>query len=145
MMKYFVAVILTKFEDRSVFSLPNFASNLCERRGSSLLDCKGRKGFATRGKVNRINILAVLLLLLNGLSTQAQKPSKTESQNRDEVVKVATNLVQVDAIVTDKQGRPVTDLRPEDFELSENGRIRQITNFSYISLAGEQSIPRQTN
>jgi VWFA-related protein len=145
MMKYFIAVILIKFEDRSVFSLPNFVSNLCERCGSFLLDCKGRKGFATGGKVNCINILAVLLLLLNGLSTQAQKPAKTESQNRDEVVKVATNLVQVDAIVTDKQGRPVTDLRPEDFELSENGRIRQITNFSYISLTGEQSTPRETN
>jgi VWFA-related protein len=89
-------------------------------------------------------LIAVLLLLLNGLSTQAQKPAKTESQNRDDVVKVTTNLVQVDAIVTDKQGRPVTDLHPEDFELLENGRVRQITNFSYISLTGEQSIPGET-
>src|ERR1044072_2171127 len=84
-------------------------------------------------------LIAVLLLLLNGLITQAQKPAKKESQNPDDVVKVTTNLVQVDAIVTDKQGRPVTNLRPEDFELSENGRVRQITNFSYISLTSEQS------
>src|SRR5712675_1796502 len=115
MMKNFIAVILIKFEDRSVFSLPNFVSSLCERCGYSLLDCKGRKGFAAVVKVNCINILIVLLLLLNGLSTQAQKPTKTEPQNPDDVVKVTTNLVQVDAIVTDKQGRPVTNLRPEDF------------------------------
>ena len=143
-MKYFIAVVLIKVGDRSVFSLPNFASNLCESCSSSS-DCKGRKAFATGGKVNCINIFVLLLLLLNVSSTPAQKPSKTESQNPDDVVKVTTNLVQVDAIVTDKQGRPVTDLRPEDFELSENGRIRQITNFSYISLTGEQSIPRESN
>ena len=89
--------------------------------------------------------LIAILLLLTGVSIQAQKPSKPESQNRDDVVKVTTNLVQVDAIVTDKQGRPVTNLRPEDFELSENGRIRQITNFSYISLTGEQSMPGETS
>jgi len=126
-----------------VFSLPTSESNLCEPYRLSS-DCKGR-AFEIRIKVNRINILAVLLILLNGFSTQAQKPSKTESQNRDDVVKVTTNLVQVDAIVTDKQGRPVTDLRPEDFELLENGRTRQITNFSYISLTGgEKSIPKET-
>src|ERR1051325_6477293 len=89
-------------------------------------------------------LIAALLLLLTGVGIQAQKPAKKESQNRDDVVKVTTNLVQVDAIVTDKQGRPVTNLRPEDFELSENGRVRQITNFSYISLTGEQSIPGET-
>jgi len=139
MMKYFIVVILIKFEDRSVFSVPTVDSNLC----SSSSDCKGRQAFGTCVKVNCI-ILAVLLILLNGSNTQAQKPSKTESQNRDDVVKVTTNLVQVDAIVTDKQGRPVTDLHPEDFELLENGRIRQITNFSYISLTGEQSGPKET-
>jgi len=144
-MKYFIAVIFIKSEDRSVSSLSKFAASLREPCGSSLLDCKNRKPFAMGGPVNCVHGLAVLLLLLVGLSAQAQTPSKTESQNRDDVVKVTTNLVQVDAIVTDKQGRPVTDLRPEDFELSENGRIRQITDFSYVSLTGEQSIQRDTN
>ena len=96
-------------------------------------------------KANHISILAILLLLLTGWSTQAQKPSKTERQNPNDVVKVTTNLVQVDAIVTDKQGRPVTDLRREDFELSENGRTRQITDFSYISLTTERLSSSQTN
>jgi VWFA-related protein len=86
--------------------------------------------------------ITLLLLLLHPCSTPAQKPAKPEPQ--DDVVKVTTNLVQVDAIVTDKRGRPVTDLRPEDFELSENGHTRQITNFSYISLTGEQSAPTTT-
>jgi len=145
MMKYSTIVLLIKFEDWSVFSLPNFVSNLSEPCGSSS-NCKSRKAFRTGGsKVNFIKILAVTLLSLSGSNIQAQKPSKTEPQNQNDVVKVTTNLVQVDAIVTDKHGRPVTDLRPEDFELSEKGRIRQITNFSYISLTAEQSIPGETN
>jgi len=116
-----------------------FLTSHAIQRGTGLL-----RILAACVKVNSINILIMLLLLLEGLNTQAQKPSKTESKNQDDVVKVTTKLVQVDAIVTDKQGRSVTDLRPEDFELSENGRIRQITNFSYISLSGEPLIPQQT-
>jgi VWFA-related protein len=51
------------------------------------------------------------------------------------VVRITTNLVQVDAVVTDKSGKQVTDLRPEDFEVLEDGKPQKITNFSYISAA----------
>ena len=93
----------------------------------------------------KYSTLAILLLLHTAWTTQAQKPSKTERKDPEEVVKVTTNLVQVDAIVTDKQGRPVTDLRAEDFELSENGRTRQITDFSYIPLTTERLSSSKTN
>ncbi|MBD0369645.1 MAG: VWA domain-containing protein [Pyrinomonadaceae bacterium] len=53
--------------------------------------------------------------------------------DQDEVVRITTNLVQVDAVVTDKKGNPVTDLKPEDFEITEDGRAQAITNLSYIS------------
>lgn len=56
-------------------------------------------------------------------------------QDDDDVVRITTNLVQVDAVVTDRQGRQVTDLRAEDFEILENGRPQAITNFSYVALA----------
>jgi VWFA-related protein len=42
-------------------------------------------------------------------------------------------LVQVDAVVTDDKGKQVTDLKPEDFQILEDGRPQRITNFSYIS------------
>jgi VWFA-related protein len=41
--------------------------------------------------------------------------------------------VQVDAVVTDRDGNQVTDLKAEDFEILENGRPQPITNFSYIT------------
>jgi VWFA-related protein len=62
-------------------------------------------------------------------TSPTQPPPETESQD---VVKITTNLVQVDVSVT-KDGKQVTDLTPEDFELMEDGKPQTITNFSYIS------------
>ena len=48
------------------------------------------------------------------------------------VVPTGVDLVQVDAVVTDKDGRQVTDLRAEDFEIVEDGKKRAIANFRYV-------------
>ncbi|HYY93393.1 MAG TPA: hypothetical protein VE713_02670, partial [Pyrinomonadaceae bacterium] len=69
--------------------------------------------------------------------TRAQtQPANTLAPAEEDVVRVDANLVQVDAVVTDDAGRQVTDLRAEEFELLEDGRPQQITNFSYVSNAG---------
>ncbi|MBX7173884.1 MAG: VWA domain-containing protein, partial [Pyrinomonadaceae bacterium] len=44
---------------------------------------------------------------------------------------------QVDVVVTDKKGKIVTDLKPEDFEIFENNQKQDITNFSFIANAPE--------
>jgi VWFA-related protein len=51
-------------------------------------------------------------------------------------VRITTNLVQVDAVVVDGNGKPVTDLRPDEVRIYEDGRPRKITNFSYIADTG---------
>ncbi|MGH9968667.1 MAG: VWA domain-containing protein [Pyrinomonadaceae bacterium] len=61
----------------------------------------------------------------------SQKPSRPAE---DEVVRITTNLVQVDAVITDKKGKPVADLQPDEIEIREDGRPQKITNFSYVSL-----------
>ena len=50
-----------------------------------------------------------------------------------DVVKISTALIQLDVVVTDKSGNLVTDLKPEDFEISENGERQTVTNLSYFS------------
>ena len=50
------------------------------------------------------------------------------------------NLVQVDAVVTDSDGRQVTNLAADDFEVLEDGRPQQITAFSYVKTAGPQPV-----
>ena len=61
-----------------------------------------------------------------------EKPD-VQTEQADDIVRITTNLVQVDAVVTTKDGKPVTDLRAEDFELLQDGRLQTITHFSYIS------------
>ncbi|MFL6228302.1 MAG: VWA domain-containing protein [Pyrinomonadaceae bacterium] len=71
----------------------------------------------------------------------AQPPQP--SPEDDEVVRVNINLVQLDAVVTDRDGRQVTNLRPEDFEIFEDGSPQQITHFAYVS--AEPTAPAPTN
>jgi len=83
------------------------------------------------------------------LSTSAQQPSPSPqptppkttqpaanqqrpAPNDEDVVRITTNLVQIDAVVTDKSGKPVTDLRSDEIRILEDGRAQTVTNFSYI-------------
>ena len=75
---------------------------------------------------------------------QQQPPGQAEQDDGDdEVVRITTNLVQVDAVVTDRDGRQITNLRPEDFEILENNRPREITNFSYVRVAQPATPPAE--
>lgn len=59
---------------------------------------------------------------------QLQKPV----DDKDDVVRITTNLVQVDVVVT-KDGKPVPNLTADDFEIFEDGRRQTITSFAFIS------------
>ena len=94
----------------------------------------------------RRNLLVLLIASLSltlGFGQQPQAPTsstqKPPVQNQSsseidsqDVVKITTNLVQIDAVVT-KDGKQVTDLQADDFELFEDGKPQTITNFSYVS------------
>lgn len=92
-------------------------------------------------------------LATNGLAQQpAQPPSKPLEQkptaspqepNDIDVVKISTNLVQIDAVVTDGRGNHVTDLRAHEVEMLEDGRPQKISDFSYIKVVRPE--PRAAN
>ena len=69
-------------------------------------------------------------------------PQGTGNQSADPVFRVTTDLVQLDAVVTDSKGRHVPDLKPVDFEILEDGKAQKITNFSYVQ-GTMQSAPAQ--
>ncbi len=50
------------------------------------------------------------------------------------VFRTSTQFVTVDVVVTGKNDAPVTDLKPEDFEITENGKPQKISEFSYVSI-----------
>jgi len=67
--------------------------------------------------------------------SKTPQPAATPPEKPDvDVLKTTTNLVQLDAVVTDKQGRQVSDLAAADFEIVEGGRIINPEYFSYVSL-----------
>src|SRR5215510_15838011 len=62
----------------------------------------------------------ILLVLLLPLVAHAQE---------DEVVKVKSNLVNIDVIAKDKKGKYISDLKAEDFVVTENGQPQKIEFF----------------
>jgi VWFA-related protein len=55
--------------------------------------------------------------------------SQQASSNDDDVIRIETSLVTSDVSVTDRQGRPVRDLKATDFTVSEDGVPQQIGHF----------------
>lgn len=82
---------------------------------------------------------ALIFALFSLISIAAQTPTPTPTvspkpvDKDDDVVKISTTLIQLDVTVTDSKGKIVNDLKPEDFEVYENGEKQQITNFSFIA------------
>jgi VWFA-related protein len=66
----------------------------------------------------------------------AQK--RVEILDDDEVLKIDTDLVLVEASVTDAEGKPVRGLRPEDFKLYEDGEERAVAFLQVERRAGTE-------
>lgn len=64
-------------------------------------------------------------------SSQASDPERTDIPR----FRVEANFVRADVFVT-QDGKPVADLRPEDFEIFEDGQPQQIQTFEYIEVRG---------
>ena len=96
----------------------------------------------------KIIFLSCFIFFFSG-SIFSQTPTATPPNGDSDVVKISTNLIQLDVVVTDKKGNQVTDLKPEDFEIYENGKKQDISNFSYIFNKNTQqptvSQPSKTN
>src|SRR4051812_2677433 len=71
-------------------------------------------------------------------ASTASTPKPAEQEPFIDVVNVG--VVNVDVFVTDKKGNPVTNLSKDDFQLFENNRPVEITNF-YAVNAGKTLTP----
>ncbi len=65
-----------------------------------------------------------------GVGAGAQSTAEQPGSRRMEIIpSVEAELVQVDVVVTDKDGRLVTNLKQQDFVLLEDGKPQQISHF----------------
>ncbi len=69
-------------------------------------------------------LIVILGLLLGDVSTPAQQTSSSDYTFRAE-----TEIVLVNVSVRDKNGKFVSDLKPEDFKLTEDGKQQRILSF----------------
>jgi len=67
------------------------------------------------------------------LAAQNPVPSEAQAPPPDIVIRINVNLVQIDAVVTDKAGKPVTGLKADDFQILQDNKPQKITNFAFIS------------
>ena len=71
-------------------------------------------------RVGSVGLLSVMFLVMGASGGAQQNPSD---------IQVIVNLVQLNVAVTDNKGDYVTNLRPEDFVVAEDGIAQKIANF----------------
>jgi len=68
------------------------------------------------------------------IAQSSPSPTPVIQQRRDEndVIRVDTNLISIPATVMDRDGRYITDLRKEDFQIFEDGVEQQVVLFEPV-------------
>ena len=79
---------------------------------------------ASRGRQFPVCLITAIGLLLFSTVVAAQEPQP------DDVIRVRTDLVAVPVTVTDSRGRRISDLKQQDFALTDDGRITRIDYFA---------------
>lgn len=87
-------------------------------------------------------LIAVVCLALLSLNAHAQqkKPTPTPTPTPvelDDVVRISTELVQTDVMVFDKDGKFVSGLKPEQFELLVDNKPQPINFFESVVTGGK--------
>src|SRR5260221_9143392 len=86
----------------------------------------------------RLRLMGLFVLLAGTALTAGQAPAPAQqappAAQQPPTFKVRVDYVEVDAVVTDRQGRIVRDLKKEDFQVLEDGKSQAITNFTLVDI-----------
>jgi VWFA-related protein len=94
------------------------------------------------GRKQVFALMAFIALLftsgLDRLSGQARGGlSQDQRPGPPGTIRVHVRLIPVNVVVTDRQDRPVTDLKQDEFQVFENGQRQDIGHFSVQTFAGD--------
>lgn len=79
-------------------------------------------------------ISGAALAALSSFDVAALQSPATAQKSAPLVIQVGVDLIQIDASVTDEKGRPVVDLKAEDFILEVDGKKQALTNAAYFGV-----------
>lgn len=74
----------------------------------------------------------------------AKQTSQAPSQTSPVAIQATSDLVRIDAEVTDGAGKPVKNLRADQFTLTDNGRPQKISIFSYSDIESLETAAQTT-
>ena len=96
-----------------------------------------------RQLIRRWPLMSLSVLAFLVTATAGWFQSAAPDQVPSPTIRVSTHLVLVDVVVTDKQGKPIAGLHPEDFEVDESGKPQKISTFVSPgdNLAAAQPLP----
>src|SRR5712692_7891180 len=85
----------------------------------------------------RVRLVASIVLLTGTVLTAGQAPAPPTPQ--PPTFKVRIDYVEVDVVVTDRQGNLVRDLKKEDFQVLEDGKAQAINTFTMVNIPVERA------
>ncbi|HEY8560995.1 MAG TPA: VWA domain-containing protein [Pyrinomonadaceae bacterium] len=91
-------------------------------------------------KAARFILLLIWIALLS-----VHFAAQTEKKDDDEVIRVDTQLVEVPILVTDKTGKPVLNLKQNNFMIYEDGRPQEISEFTATNAPFEVALLLDTS
>ncbi len=83
----------------------------------------------------RLWLPGLILISTSGLPAQQSPPDRT-----DPVFRTSADLVTIDAVVTDGDGRHVTDLTATDFEVTVSGKKQELQQAVYVKTADQPPV-----
>lgn len=90
--------------------------------------------------------LCLLFLLALSFGAVALGQDKAPPKNEeDEVVRVETELVDVPVVVTDRTGKPVLNLKQNNFTVYEDGKTQELADFAATSAPFEVALLLDTS
>jgi VWFA-related protein len=92
----------------------------------------------TTSLLNLVVTFAIFLATMPAYSQDKKNPQK--STDADDTIKITSNLVNFDVMVKDKKGKAITDLKAEDFVLTENGVPQTISFFDSTLSSGKEPV-----
>ena len=87
----------------------------------------------------------LLLLLIFLLFSWIPVGAQVVPAEKEDVIKVDTQLVEIPVVITDKTGRPLLNLKQNNFVIYEDGKPQEILDFSTTSAPFEVALLLDTS
>ena len=86
----------------------------------------------------RLQFAALIVLLIGSALVTGSAQQSQPPQPQQPTFRVQVDYVEVDVVVTDRNGKLVRELKKEDFQVSEDGKPQTINTFTFVNIPIER-------